>query len=323
MLYITQILCTFMLFEESERQTVREKVFKDRNWASRFMKRYNFSFRRRTMKTANRFDPDNREHQILVIEHLEKMKQLMSIYNDDQIINMDETAIPYEPIPGLIIAEKGAKDVNPKDSVNPKQSCTGVVTVTKSGKLLKPMVILPQLKSNPFTLENCYVTHSHSGKMNDELMIEWFDNIIVPYLNENGFENCLIILDQYGSHKTEFVKDYIKDLSTLHLLPSSTTGFLQPLDVNFFGVLKRNMTNKWALQRFEETNGEMSVEEKLAVRRRAAVDLFINEVNAIDKQTIIKSFHMCGILNQNKITSTGLTETLIEIITNFQQEIVY
>ena len=45
---------------------------------------------------------------------------------------------------------------------------------------------------------------------------------------------------------------YVQTTAT-DLLPSTTTSFLQPLDVNYFSTLKRRITTEWAVMMDEET----------------------------------------------------------------------
>lgn len=298
----------FALFTEDKRKEVIEKVSKGRNWCCRFMERYHLSLRKNTVKDSGDFNPDNQKTMNAFYEYWELKKLKIEEFENCAIINMDETFVHYEPVPGKCVAEKGAKDVKVKDAVNPKQGFTGVVAISKSGETLKPMAILPNLVKVPFKMDDCHVEVSQTGKMNRHLMKEWYDNSLVPYLDSKNIDKCLLICDQYGSHKTRDVVEYMERVELL-LLPPTTTSFLQPLDVNIFSQFKSNLSQEWCLEKIEQEK-----KPKLAQRRKDAVKRFAEGVKKIPSTTIKKSFDMCGLVKSNEEPTTGLNRTLESIL---------
>lgn len=300
-------------FEGEKRNEISQFLVKSKNWIYYFMKRYGFSIRRNTTKSSSTFDIENKEKRMEVIEFLSTVKTSIESYDDKAILQMDETALQYEPAPGNTVTITGSKDVNPIDTVNVKQNFTGVVTVNKAGDLLKPMVILPNLKKSPFNREDCLVSVSPTGKMNSDLMKEWYTEVIIPYLDKNSLEKCLLICDQYGSHKTDDVLKFMTRVEVL-LLPSTATSLLQPLDVNFFRSLKRKLTDKWVIENYTREGDRRRERPTLTQRRSEAVNSFIHEVISVRKITIIKAFQMCGIYRQNELLITGLNNKLLEVV---------
>lgn len=302
-------------FPKEDEDEMRRFLVKSKNWVYCFMERYKFSIRRNTIKSSGKFDIENPEKRKEIREFLDHVKVKINQYDDRSIIQMDETALYYEPIPGNTVTTTGAKDVNPVDSVNAKQNFTAVVTVTKAGKVLKPMVIFP-LKKNPLMQslrDKCYVGLSDSSKMNQQLMKDWYSNILLPYLNEQGLDRCLLICDQYGSHKTEEVKNFM-DRVDLVLIPSTATSILQPLDVNFFSSLKRKLSDKWVYQYFTKEGEWKRKRPGLPQRRNEAVKSFIDTINDVKKETIFKAFQMCGMMKQNETVLTGYNKKLLEVL---------
>ena len=53
--------------------------------------------------------------------------------------------------------------------------------------------------------------------MNDQLQIDYINQVIKPYSRNIGKKN-LLIWDQHESHKTPLVKDYPKSLGPIMLL---------------------------------------------------------------------------------------------------------
>lgn len=292
-----------------------DSYVKNKMWVYRFMKKYNFTIRKTTIKNTKPFDMNNPEKQQEVKDYFNKLAEKLQSYEDKAILNMDETAINYESIPNHVVVSRGSKEVNAVDVVNAKQGFTGVVTVSKDGTLLKPMAIFPHLKKQPFTRIECHVSVSESGKMNQELMKEWYDNVILPYMRKNNLERCLLICDNYGSHKTEDVIRYMNKLDIL-FLPSNTTPFLQPLDANFFSLLKRQLVKDWLKDHHDVSKlneQEKKKQTSLKVRRRKGTNWFIDGCKTIQPITIKRSFHMCGILKNNEQVLAQLNSKLQQL----------
>lgn len=79
------------------------------------------------------------------------------------------------------------------------------------------------------------VLHSENGWSTAETMEDYLN-----WLSEKAeHRKCALILDQYLSHTDQSVSIFAKSLGIeLIFLPVGTTGLLQPLDRNDYGVLK-------------------------------------------------------------------------------------
>ena len=118
-------------------------LLNSKNWLYSFLKQNQFSFRRPTKKEVCKFVLSDKEEIVLF---LTKLKDIIADYDDNAIINMDETHVLYENLPKRTLAKRGIKNVLVKGGTNEKEGFTGVSAVTKSSKQLKQMAIFSKLK---------------------------------------------------------------------------------------------------------------------------------------------------------------------------------
>lgn len=134
-----------------------------------------------------------------------------------------------------------------------------------------------------------------NGWTSDDQCRFWFENVLVPQINEKRLtpdEKILLIFDGHHSHLT----DELFDLGTVHnidfyLLPAHTTHKLQPLDVGCFGPMQR----KW-VERVEEI--------VLETGHRLERDDFVVEYlqvrdQAVTKQVIEAAWRKTGLVPFN------------------------
>ena len=200
----------------------------------------NPKFKPRTYLTdEERFD--------MVTDFLEKANDVLMRYTLDRIINCDETSgkIVSPVLHALRDVGSGAPKVETK--TNPKSAVTLVGAVTSKGKKLNTAVIAKGKTTR--SLNKFHLRRSTPGLvapkgwMTGKAMIEWVDDVVVPYAR--GRPMCLIC-DDYPAHKTEAVRNHLdKHSIELLLVPSWSTGDVQPLDVGVFGPVKAKMRRLW------------------------------------------------------------------------------
>ena len=80
------------------------------------------------------------------------------------------------------------------------------------------------------------VTHSKNHWSTEKTMIEYINNIIVPYIDANRNDDntaALVIMDNFKGQVTPSVLSLLEDNNILVcLLPANTTDRLQPLDIS-------------------------------------------------------------------------------------------
>ena len=87
---------------------------------------------------------------------------------------------------------------------------------------------------------------------NDKMGISSFKEVTL-------WKNGLLIMDNHKWHINEKVISKVKALKyDIEFFPPNTTGYLQPLDLNFNGILKRiywqmgNLDNRYYYREYEE-----------------------------------------------------------------------
>ena len=77
------------------------------------------------------------------------------------------------------------------------------------------------------------------------------------------------------------------------------------------------MTEQWKMQKHSDQNDGMVQNETIELRRDNATDLLKNK--EIQRDTILKSFRMCGILKRGQVSTIKVTETVVLFIYNLVQ----
>ena len=116
------------------------------------------------------------------------------------------------------------------------------------GFKLKPMVIVKQKtipkgeKAPPGVLVHCHST----GWMDEEGITLWLKNIWNNIPGAMLKKRSLLLWDQFRAHKTDKVKDVLKNLKTSQaMIPGGLTSVLQPLDVVLNKPFKDRLKKKW------------------------------------------------------------------------------
>ena len=94
------------------------ELLNSKSWLYSFLKQNQFSLRRPTKKEVCKFVLSDKEEIVLF---LTKLKDIIADYDDNAIINMDETHVLYENVPKRTLAKRGVKDVLVKGGTNEKE----------------------------------------------------------------------------------------------------------------------------------------------------------------------------------------------------------
>ena len=161
------------------------------------------------------------------------------------IYNMDETGMPLDHKQPKCIAPKGIKKVHAPSSGN-KSQITILACSNAVGTVLPPMVIFKgECLNYEWTkgeIPNTIYGMSPQGWIDHELFAEWLLKLFVKNIPQT--RPVLLLLDGHSSHYTpEAVKIAAENEIVLFCLPPNTTHVAQPLDVSFFGPLKKHWSN--------------------------------------------------------------------------------
>lgn len=245
---ITPMQLRKLVFEYAERLHIEnsfnmEKRMAGIDWLGGFLKRNpSLSVRKPEATSLNRVRGFNKTEVNLFFTNLERV---MSKYQfpPHKIYNMDESGFTTVHETGKIIGIKGQKRLGSITSGERGKTTTVICCMSAAGSYVPPMFIyarqrmVPTLQVNgpPGAIYNCSV----NGWTNENLFTIWlkhFNNYATPTKDEPA----LLILDNHGSHITLDAYNFCRDNNiTMLSLPPHSSHRLQPLDVVFFGPLKR------------------------------------------------------------------------------------
>jgi hypothetical protein len=179
------------------------------------------------------------------------------------VINFDQTAIHVIPKSKTTYAPIGVSHV-PLSGSDDKRQVTAVVASSASGALLPIQMIFKGTTTachpehtNETRMYKFLFSHSESHWSTHETMIEYFDQIILPYIEQVEKEKqlnpnivkCIVVLDCWRVHMTaEFrsaVSRRYNNKIMLVYIPPNCTSELQVADVALNYSFKRSIRNKY------------------------------------------------------------------------------
>ncbi len=157
------------------------------------------------------------------------------------IYNMDESGVPLDHKPPKVIAIKGTKKVHCRTSGN-KAQITIIACANATGSIIPPMVIFEGQRLNPEwttgEVPGTLYGMSERGWTDQELFFHWMSELFIP--NIPPTRPVLLLVDGHSSHyEPDTIRMPAEEGIVIFCLPPHTTHLSQPLDVSFFGPLKR------------------------------------------------------------------------------------
>jgi len=156
------------------------------------------------------------------------------------IVNMDQTPLPFEYLEGRTYNQKGEKTIWAQSSQSgwDKRQATIQLTVFADGiPRVKPLVFFRGMGvgATIVTKRATYdprvvVKFNPKAYANSSNMVEWFDEQLIPILEVRP---TLLVLDLVRAHKTEEVLDtFSANDIDVSMIPGGCTSLVQPLDVS-------------------------------------------------------------------------------------------
>ena len=143
-------------------------------------------------------------------------------FDDNLIINMDETPVYFDLVPSKTVNQRGSKSVLIRTTGSEKRHFTMVLAVAAGGDVLPPMVIFKGKRElNIPTPPGWIVTVLDKGWMDESLMLRWIRDI---YLKHTKKDRSLLVLDSFRGHITESVKKACRKGNTvMAVIPGGCT----------------------------------------------------------------------------------------------------
>jgi len=156
------------------------------------------------------------------------------------IVNMDQTPLPFEYLEGRTYNQKGEKTIWAQSSQSgwDKRQATIQLTVFADGiPRVKPLVFFHGMGvgATIVTQQATYdarvvVKFNPKAYANSSNMVEWLDEQLILILEDRP---TLLVLDLFRAHKTEEVLDtFSANDIVVSMIPGGCTSLVQPLDVS-------------------------------------------------------------------------------------------
>ena len=190
------------------------------------------------------------------------------------ILNFDQTGVKIVPSSTWTMDREGSRRVEVV-GIGDKRMNTAVFCGSLVGDFL-PVQVIYKGKTNrvhpryQFPM-NWHITHSENHWSTEVTMIQYVENIIIPYVNNiRGLLNddskpALVIMDNFKGQTTSNVLSLLES-NDIHvcMLPPNTTDRLQPMDISINrpakSFLKAKFEEWYALKLAEQLQGS-SIEE--------------------------------------------------------------
>ena len=108
-------------------------------WAQKFMRRHSLTFRAKT-SISQKLPADLEVKLDKILKQVRGQRKAYK-YPAEMILNMDETPLFFDLIPGRTLSSKGKQQIILRGTTATKCHLTVVLTCTASGHMLPPMII--------------------------------------------------------------------------------------------------------------------------------------------------------------------------------------
>ena len=242
----------FVLFARTEAKKDPTITIKfSRGWLLKFMKRNKISLRKKSSTTSHSIDKIDE----IATTFRKKIHELIyspdSKYDQNHVVNVDETGIRRDAPPDRTLENKGEKKIIIASGGKEKECLTTVIAISLTGKRLGQMIIL---KGKGVKKPKCVVPNdvilsynANSSWMTSSIMLEWVNFILAPHAKKLPANKMgLLLMDNHSTHLDEKVVKKIESFRyQIVYLPPNTTGKTQPVDIGINKLVKMHYQTMW------------------------------------------------------------------------------
>jgi hypothetical protein len=228
-------------------------------------------------------------------DFIKNMRPIVACRDPDDVLNMDQTPIPFSFHSKKTLETKGAKTVHVRASTTDTKRATLAAAVTGSGDLLTPMLIFKGKKDGRIATKDlknypsgCLYACQAKAWMDEDKMNEWIDVVLIPWVKKRRAVNpyCvpLLLLDSYRVHMMGSVVLRIQALGVeVQHIPGGCTYLCQPVDVGINRPIKRAMKEQW--EEWMYNGGGIKGGEAMTPTRDLVAEWVIGTYKKIAKET--------------------------------------
>lgn len=295
------------------------KIFKSNLPGYEWMK----SFLKRHPSLTCRFSTNIKKNRAAVsedtiCEYMDNLKVSIDGIPPERVYNYDETCLSDDPGKKKVVCKRGSKYI--ESIANYSKSSTSVMFCgSAAGELLPPYTVYKAEHMWSTWVENgpegARYNRSKSGWFDSICFEDWFASLFLPCIRRFNREPVLLLGDNLSSHINLKVLEACEENNVRFVcLPPNTTHIAQPLDVAYFGPMKRSWRKIMADWKNSKSGSKYSTIPK---------DLFPSLLNKLldsleeKGKNLISGFEKCGIspLNREKLLSRLPSNNLTADIT--------
>ncbi|XP_052740496.1 uncharacterized protein LOC128199899 [Bicyclus anynana] len=294
-------IVVYRYLEGNGRLSIFNNKLPGNKWAYSFIKRNKPKLTYRVIQNIKRSRAEKSADEIK--DYFTNLKLSLEGVSNENIINYDETNLTDNPGVQKCLVRRGVK--YPERVLNFTKGAISIMfAITASGECLPPYVVYKaEHLYTQWTLngpKGARFNRSKSGWFDSNLFEDWFETIILPWAKNKPGKKVLIG-DNLASHiNVKIVKYCEQNDIRFVFLPTNSTHITQPLDVCYFGPLKK-------LWREILLNYKIKNPRETTIHKGHFPDLLKKLVDKLNVKThnIISGFKSTGIVpfNPDKVIS--------------------
>lgn len=281
-------------------------------WTEKFMRRHSLSLCAKT--SVSQKLPVDLEAKLEQFLKQVRAQRKAYDYPAEMILNMDETPMYFDLIPGRTLSKKGKRQVIVRGTTATKRHLTVVLTCTAAGHMLPPMIIFKGKRELKLRRPPGYVvTVQKKGWMDGEHMTTWLKKIVLPYTKK---AKTLLILDSFSAHTdAPFALLASKSNINLAVIPGGCTSKVQPLDVSVNKPFKDVARHQWiefitsCVETTKSGNLKAATKEQVVAWVKQGMEYLTDHPGMIKK-----AFLVCGLSNKMDGSENHLIRCAAELI---------
>nr|XP_034836309.1 uncharacterized protein LOC117992707 [Maniola hyperantus] len=278
--------------EANGRKDIFDNKLPGRKWVYSFLKRHKTELTIRSTQNIKRSRAEKNTEEIS--EYFENLRISLDGVPKENLVNYDETNFTDNPGAQRCVFRKGVK--YPERVLNHSKGAISVMfAITAAGTTLPPYVVYrAQNLYSQWTIngpKGARYNRSSSGWFDTVIFEDWFQTIILPWARTKSGPK-VVIGDNLASHiNPKIVKICEENNIRFVFLPPNSSHLTQPLDVCYFGPLKkiwRNILTDYKIRNPAETSVNKSHFPDL-------LNKVMNELNSKKTHNINSAFKATGI----------------------------
>lgn len=210
------------------------------DWVLNFMDRHKDKLSQRSCQNIKTCRAEKTEEEMQ--NYFENLERSLRDVPPTNILNFDETNLSDDPGSKKCIFRRRMK--YPERVMNTSKACISIMfAITEAGDVLPPYTVYKAERLyDQWTIggpKNARYNRSKSGWFDGFTFEDWFSSIVIPWAKRLSGPK-VIIGDNLSSHlNIEIIIECQRNNVRFVFLPKNATHITQPLDVGYYGPLKK------------------------------------------------------------------------------------